>query len=213
MLTIENVCVSGFAAALRGMRNPLNSWNKSDSVITYENGSEVARIGSNDLDLMKRLCKAGSDHRKYLRMINVTMDVTAMQPWWFEFDTYKVGTVRNSCSKMHKIHSRAFTVDDFAHDGIDEVPYAQTALDGVIAACEQLRQDFNATKEKKYWRALIELLPEGFCIRATIQLNYEVLLHMYWSRKDHKLTEWHTFCDRIEDLPYFREVCLNTNEN
>ena len=101
MITIENICVSGFAAALRGMRNPLNSWKKSDSVITYENGEEVAQIGPNDLDLMKRLRKAGSDHRKYLRMINVSMDITAMQPWWFEFDTYKVGTVRNSCSKMH----------------------------------------------------------------------------------------------------------------
>ena len=200
MLTIENVCVSGFAAALRGMRNPLNSWSRSDSVIIYENGTEVAKIGPNDLDLMKRLRKAGTDHRKYLRMINVTMDITAMQPWWFEFDTYKVATVRNSCSKMH-------------HDGIDEVPYAQEALDAVIAACERLRQDFNATKEKKYWRALIELLPEGYCIRATVQLNYEVLLHMYWARKDHKLTEWHTFCHMIEELPYFREVCLAEDEN
>ncbi|MBQ6891504.1 MAG: hypothetical protein IJN47_02720, partial [Clostridia bacterium] len=149
----------------------------------------------------------------YLRMINMTMDITAMQPWWFEFDTYKVATVRNSCSKMHKIHSKAFTATDFTHDGIDEVPYAQEALDAVIAACERLRQDFNATKEKKYWRALIELLPEGYCIRATVQLNYEVLLHMYWARKDHKLTEWHTFCHMIEELPYFREVCLAEGEN
>ena len=213
MITFENISVTGFAAALRGMRNPLNSWKKSDSTITYENGEEVAHIGPNDLDLMKRLRKAGSDHRKYLRMINVTMDITAMQPWWFEFDTYKVGTVRNSCSKMHKIHSKTFTAADFAHDGIDQIPYAQEALNAVVAACEQLRQDFNATKEKKYWRALIELLPEGYCMRATVQLNYEVLLHMYWSRKDHKLTEWHDFCHMIEELPYFREVCLLEEEN
>ena len=183
MITFENISVTGFAAALRGMRNPLNSWKKSDSTITYENGEEVAHIGPNDLDLMKRLRKAGSDHRKYLRMINVTMDITAMQPWWFEFDTYKVGTVRNSCSKMHKIHSKTFTAADFAHDGIDQIPYAQEALNAVVAACEQLRQ-----------------------------MNYEVLLHMYWSRKDHKLTEWHEFCRMIEGLPYFREVCLLEEE-
>ena len=208
MIAIENIAVTGFGAALRGMRNPLNSWSKSDTTVTFENGTEVAHIGPNDLDLMKRLRKAGSDHRKYLRMINVTMDVTAMQPWWFEFDTYKVGTVRNSCSKMHKIHSRAFTAADFTHEGIDEVPYAQDALHAVIDACERLRQDFNETKEKKYWRALIELLPEGYCLRATVQLNYEVLIKMYWSRKDHKLTEWREFCRVIEELPYFREVCL-----
>ena len=213
MLKIENICVSGFAAALRGMRNPLNSWNKSDSSISYENGAETAIIGPNDLDLMKRLRKAGSDHRKYLRMINVSMDITAMQPWWFEFDTYKVGTVRNSCSKMHKIHSRKFTVDDFAHEGIEEVPYARDALNAVIEGCERLRLDFNSTHEKKYWRALIELLPEGYCMKATVQMNYEVLLHMYWSRKDHKLTEWHAFCNMIEDLPYFREVCLAEENN
>ena len=208
MIKIENICVSGFAAALRGMRNPLNSWQKSDSTFTYADGEEIARIGPNDLDLMKRLRKAGSDHRKYLRMINVTMDVTAMQPWWFEFDTYKVGTVRNSCSKMHKIHSKAFSTADFAHDGIDQVPYAKEAMDAVISACEQLRRDFNATGEKKYWRALIELLPESYCMRATVQLNYEVLLKMYWSRKGHKLTEWNDFCRMIEELPYFSEVCL-----
>ena len=208
MIAIENIAVTGFGAALRGMRNPLNSWSKSDTTVTFEKWMEVANIGPNDLDLMKRLARAGSDHRKYLRMINVTMDVTAMQPWWFEFDTYKVGTVRNSCSKMHKIHSRAFTAADFTHDGIDDVPYAQEALNAVIDACERLRQDFNATKERKYWRALIELLPEGYCIRATIQLNYEVLIKMYWSRKDHKLTEWQEFCRAIEELPYFKEVCL-----
>lgn len=208
MLTIENAAVSGWAAAVRGMRNPLNSWAKSDSSFTYEDGQEKAVLGPNDLSLMKRLTQAGSDHRKYLRMLTVSMDITAMQPWWFEFDTYKVGTVRNSCSKMHKIQSKAFVPEGFAHEGIDEIPYAREALEKVLEACERLRQDFNVTKEKKYWRALIELLPEGYEMRATVLLNYEVLLHMYYARKDHKLQEWHVFCDRVEQLPYFKEICL-----
>lgn len=208
MLRIEHAEVSGWMAAIRGMRNPLNSWDRMDSQITFEDGKELVTLGENDLSLMKRLCRAGSDHRKYLRMLTVTMDITAMQPWWFEFDTYKVGTVRNSCSKMHKIHAKPFTLEDFASAGLEEVPYAREAAEAVISVCERLRQDFNATKEKKYWRALIELLPEGYEMRATVQLNYEVLLHMYWSRKDHKLQEWHVFCDFVKALPYFSEICL-----
>lgn len=208
MLHLEHTQVSGWSAAIRGMRNPLNSWKLSDSTLVMENGQEKVCLGEKDLDLMKRLCKAGSDHRKYLRMLTVTVDIVAMQPWWFEFDTYKVGTVRNSCSKMHKIHVKPFTVEDFATEGIMEVPYAKAALEQTVGVLEQLRQDFNATKEKKYWRALIELLPEGFELRSTVQLNYEVLLHMYHSRKDHKLTEWHLFCDWVRGLPYFKEICL-----
>lgn len=208
MLRIEHAEVSGWMAAIRGMRNPLNSWDRMDSQITFKDGKELVTLGENDLSLMKRLCRAGSDHRKYLRMLTVTMDITAMQPWWFEFDTYKVGTVRNSCSKMHKIHAKPFTLEDFASAGLEEVPYAKEAAEAVISACERLRQDFNATKEKKYWRALIELLPEGYEMRATVQLNYEVLLHMYWARKDHKLQEWHVFCDFVKTLPYFSEICL-----
>ena len=210
MILFEYTKVSGWEAALRGMRNPMNSWDRSDTDFNGE--AMVQGMGINDHTLAQKLADAGQVHGKYLRMINVTVDITAPMYWWQEFDTYKVGTVRNSCSKMHKIHSKTFTTADFAHDGIDEVAYAQEALDAVIAACERLRLDFNATKEKKYWRALIELLPEGYCMRATVQLNYEVLLHMYWSRKDHKLTEWHDFCRMIEGLPYFKEVCLAEEE-
>ena len=210
MIKLERTAVMNLENAMRGARNPMNSWNRTDSYYD-ENGDYI--LGENDLDLAKRLSHAGTDHRKYMRMIFVSVDITAPLYWWKEYDTYKVATVANSTSTMHKIHSKTFTTADFAHDGIDEVPYAQGALNAVIAACERLRLDFNATKEKKYWRALIELLPEGYCMRATVQLNYEVLLHMYWSRKDHKLTEWHDFCHMIEELPYFREVCLLEEEN
>lgn len=229
MLKIENTDVFGWDAAIRGMRNPMNSWEKSDSVVCFgeciDCQSEYAdypgscpcncdnflshAIGSNDLKLMKSLAKAGSDHAKYLRMINVTMDVTAMQPWWMEFDTYKVGTVRNSCSKMHKIHVKKFTVDDFEHSGIDEVGMAaERAFFYVIEVCNWLREEFNRTQEKKYWRALIELLPEGYRMRATVQLNYEVLRHQYHARKNHKLEEWHTYCDWVETLPYAKELIV-----
>jgi hypothetical protein len=134
-------------------------------------------------------------------MINVTMDITAMQPWWSEFDTYKVGTVRNSCSKMHKIHTKGFTHDEFETYGTDLVPYAGEMLIKVAEVCQRLRDDFNQTGEKKYWRALIELLPEGYLLTATVQLNYEVLAQMYQWRHDHKLREWHVFCKMIEELP------------
>jgi hypothetical protein len=157
---------------------------------------------------MKTLSKAGPDHGKFLRMINVTFDITSMQPWWAEFDTYKVGSVRNSCSKMHKIHVKPFELADFSHEGCLEVDYAYDALLEVIEVCEKLRQDFNRTHEKKYWRALIELLPEGFNMRATVQLNYQVLKAMYNARKHHKLLEWHDFCAWCETLPYFKEICL-----
>ena len=208
MLKIENDRVSGWEAAIRGMRNPLNSWERMDSHIVWKEGREKALLGENDLSLMKKLVRAGSDHRKFLRMLTVTCDITAMQPWWAEFDTYKVGTARNSCSKMHKIHAKPFTEADFALEGAREIPYAMEGAKAMIGLCERLRQDFNATKEKKYWRALIELLPEGYEMRATVQLNYEVLLHMYYARKDHKLTEWHVLCDWMRGLPYFAEVCL-----
>lgn len=194
MLKIENTEVHGWDAAIRGMRNPKNSWDLSDS--------DFGEVGPNDLKLMKTLAYAGPDHGKFLRMITVTMDITAMQPWWFEFDTYKVGTVRNSCSKMHKIHVKQFEMDDFSHEGCDQVEYAFEALLAVVAACEKLRRDFNRTNEKKYWRALIELLPEGYNMRATVQLNYAVLKAMYHARKHHKLEEWHIFCAWIESLPY-----------
>lgn len=210
MITIENVAVSGFEAAVRGMRNAHESWSRSDSMYKVLNAEDAEfgcaprvefAIGSNDRELMIKLCKAGSDHRKYLRMIDVSLDITAMQPWWAEFDTYKVGTVRNSCSKMHRIHVKTFSKDDFEHLGINEVPYATDALSAVIDACERLRNDFNATDDKRYWRALIELLPEGYRMRSTVHLNYEVLRNMYHARKAHKLVEWQDFCRWIETLP------------
>lgn len=215
MLKVEHTDVYGFESAIRGMRNPMNSWSKSDSYWTHIENPETLNtapfqffLGENDLKLMKSLSKAGNDHAKFLRMINVTVDITAMQPWWSEFDTYKVGTVRNSCSKMHKIHVKPFELSDFTHEGCYEVEYAYGSLLSVIETCERLRQDFNRTKDKKYWRALIELLPEGYRMRATVQLNYQVLKSMYFARKNHKMDEWHTFCNWIETLPYFREICL-----
>lgn len=192
-MKITEIEVTGWNAAIRGMRNPKESWKKIDS--------QGENVGQADMKLMTDLAKAGGCHRKYMRMINVTMDITAMQPWWSEFDTYKVGTVRNSCSKMHKIHTKNFSHDDFETYGIDAVPYASDTLLRVAETCQRLRDDFNRTGEKKYWRALIELLPEGYMLTATVQLNYEVLANMYRWRHNHKLKEWHTFCEMIEHLP------------
>lgn len=196
MIKIENTHVDNIVRAVYSARNAMNSWDKSDSDWNTDS------LGENDLKLAKSLSKAGSDHGKFLRMITVTVDITAMQPWWAEFDTYKVGTVRNSCSKMHKIHVKPFELSDFTHEGCYKVDYAYGALLSVIETCERLRQDFNRTKDKKYWRALIELLPEGYRMRATVQLNYQVLKSMYFARRNHKLDEWHTLCDWIEKLPY-----------
>lgn len=217
MIKIENISTYGFEAAVRGMRNPMDSWDKSDSYWgLMEDESPINPcdepfyfIGENDLALMRKLAKAGTDHSKYLRMITVTMDITAPTFWWSECDTYKVGTVRNSCSKMHKIHVKPFTIEDFSHEGCSEVDYAYGALLATIDACERLRQDFNETQDKKYWRALIELLPEEFNIKATLQLNYEVLRNMYFARKNHKLVEWREFCEVVEGLPYFKEIFLD----
>jgi hypothetical protein len=181
----------------------MNSWDKSDSDLAND------ILGEKDLTLAKKLAHAGTDHSKYLRMITVTTDITAPTFWWSECDTYKVGTVRNSCSKMHKIHVKPFTIEDFSHEGCSEVEYAYGALLATIDICERLRHDFNETQDKKYWRALIELLPEGFNLKATLQLNYEVLRNMYFARKNHKLVEWRELCKVIEDLPYFKEIFLD----
>ena len=204
MIKIENVEVVGWESAIRGMRNPMNSWDKSDSVILPT--ENIIDVGKNDLDLMKRLVKAGTDHRKFMRMITVYVDVTAPLYWWAEYDTYKVGTVRNSCSKMHKIHIKPFVLDDFSHEGCDEITLAKDAMRYVIFVCEGLRELFNTTQEKKYWRAIIELLPESYNQRATLMLNYEVLANIYHSRKSHKLDCWRTFCEWIETLPYAKEL-------
>ena len=221
MIKIENTEVNGFEAAIRGMRNPLNSWDKSDSEPgepdMYENCANCTVgeyfVGKNDLELMKKLSKAGTDHSKYLRFITVTADITAPMFWWFEYDTYKVGTVKNSCSKMHKIHVKPFNYNDFTHEGIDEVAKEYVSLKSVfityILILEWLRVKFNETQEKKYWRALIEMLPESYNMRATVLTNYQVLKSQYEARKSHKLDEWHDFCHWCESLPYFKEVCID----
>lgn len=209
MIKIENTDVYGFEAAIRGMRNPKNSWEKSDS-IDYGWGFVV---GQNDIELMKSLSKAGTDHSKYLRFITITADITAPMFWWFEYDTYKVGTVKNSCSKMHKIHIKPFLYDDFTHEGIDEVttdyPELKRIFRNYIETIEELRLLFNKTQEKKYWRALIEMLPESYNMRATVLMNYQVLKNMYHARKNHKLDCWIEFCKWIEELPYAKELICN----
>ena len=220
MIKLENIDVYGWEAAIRGMRNPMNSWDKSDTdfefidceMCPYFGKPDLCdtlhclALGKSDLKLMKNLANAGDDHGKFLRMINVTMDITCHHAFWAEFDTYKVGTVRNSCSKMHKIHVKPFEVQDFSHEGCDMIQYATETFRDVIATCEQLRQDFNRTQDKSYWRALIELLPMGYNIKATVQLNYQVLKHMYHARKNHKLVEWRIFCNLIKSLPYAAEL-------
>ena len=223
MIKIEKTEVVGWEAAIRGMRNPMNSWDKSDSreVTVADYMSSLTPwdlknsyvIGPNDHELMMKLRNAGTDHRKFMRMIAVYVDVTAMQPWWSEFDTYKVGSVRNSCSKMHKIHVKEFAEDDFEHKGIDECgDFTKNVFKVVVEQCEVLRQKFNVTQDKKYWRALIELLPEGYRMRATVMLNYEVLANIYKSRKNHRLDEWVEFCKWIESLPYSELIIGGRNE-
>lgn len=226
MIKFENIDVYGFEAAIRGMRNPKNSWNLSDSF--FENG-RIEVIGDKDLKLMKTLSKAGNDHGKFLRMINVTMDITAPLYWWKEFDTYKIGTVANSCSTMHKIQDKEFTLDDFSveHLSNDEaltltiyptlggtiVPISSSALEVfnqvIISLLNDYRNEFNKTGNKSYWWQMIQLLPTSYNQKRTVQMNYAVLKNIYFARKDHKLDEWHDFCSMIETLPYAKElICL-----
>ena len=201
MLKIERVQVMNLENAMRGARNPLNSWHLSDSYYD-EKGNYV--LGEKDLDLAKRLCRAGSDHRKFVRMILVSMDVTAPLYWWKEYDTYKVGTVANSCSTMHKIHSRPFALDDFSHDHM--TPDALAHFSDYIAYLEQVRLHYMETKGKALWYDMIQLLPSSYNQLRTCSLNYETLINIYHARKDHKLEEWHTFCHAIEGLPYASEL-------
>lgn len=222
MIKIEETETYGWEAAIRGMRNPKNSWDKSDSAfgrnlaIPYaQNNSSIwfnkygveMYIGDNDLDLMRRLCSAGSDHRKFMRMIVVYCDITAPLYWWKEFDTYKVGTVENSCSTMHKIHTKEFTTDDFSHEHIlcetfTGMVNPTTLLNGIVDALNQNRELYLQTKNKTYWWQMIQLLPSSYNQKRTVMMNYEVLANMYNSRKNHKLDEWHDFCDWIKTLPY-----------
>lgn len=204
MIKVENIDVYGFEVAIRGMRNPMNSWDKSDSEFVPWDNTDF-EIGENDLKLMQNLCKAGSDHRKFMRMINVTMDITAPLYWWKEFDTYKVGTVANSCSTMHKIHAKEFTLEDFSYEHLDTGWYA-CLNETIIPLLNKARDKFIETKDKYYWWQLIQLLPASYNQRRTVQLNYETLLNMYRARKNHKLDCWKDFCKTIEELPYFMEI-------
>lgn len=233
MLKIENTEVIGWEHAIRGMRNPKNSWEKSDSnwryvapaqreshiLASYSDDSEFW-IGPNDADLMNRLRNAGTDHRKFMRMITVYLDITAPLYWWKEFDTYKVGTVANSCSTMHKIAAKEFTPEDFSHEHLlnmanndaGDALFLNDAnnirVDGddllglTINVLNYYRGRYIKTKDKRYWWQLIQLLPSSYNQRRTVMLNYEVLANIYKSRRNHKLDEWHTFCDWIESLPY-----------
>ena len=202
MIKLEITEVFGWEAAIRGMRNPLNSWNKSDSGWDGFGDMDGYSVGTNDLALMKSLSKAGNDHAKFLRMINATVDITAPLYWWKEYDTYKVGTVANSCSTMHKIHDKEFTLDDFSVDEI--LPIHQLIVEELNCA----RESFLDTKDKKYWKRMIQLLPTSYNQKRTVQLNYQVLKSMYFARKNHKLDEWHQFCEWVEKLPYFKEICI-----
>lgn len=250
MITIEKTEVFGWEAAIRGLRNPMNSWEKSDSgICNFEcdlecvdlkcpwEGAEPDKclsfhVGPNDLKLMKTLANAGTDHRKFMRMIVVSMDITAPLYWWKEFDTYKVGTVANSCSTMHKIHAKAFTLKDFScehlidyvNDGVElpsehepgiELFSAVDILNTTIIALNTYRKRYLEAKTKpmkdetkraevmkKYWWQMIQLLPSSYNQKRTVMLNYEVLANIYKSRRNHKLDEWHVFCDWIETLPY-----------
>ncbi len=203
MIKVERISVMNMENAIRGARNPLNSWARMDS--SYDKDGNYV-LGENDLSLAHRLAKAGSDHRKFLRQIIVSMDITAPLYWWKEFDTYKVGTVANSTSTMHKIQAKEFSREDFSCDRLTED--AMAVLDSVIAYLEDQRLKFLETKEKSYWHNMIQLLPSSFNQMRTVSMNYEVLINIYYARRYHKLAEWHTLCEEIEKLPYAKELIL-----
>lgn len=240
MITVENVSVWGFEHAIRGMRNPMNSWDKSDSHFHYNDciycvhehedcgknhrvmyGGVCFNIGENDLDLMRRLYKAGNEHRKFLRQIFVCMDITAPLYWWKEFDTYKVGTVANSCSTMHKIHAKKFTLDDFSCEHlindildetcvivgeIDELYAPKDVLEFIIRSLNVNRDTYLKTNDKKYWWQMIQLLPSSYNQKRTITMNYENVVNIINQRQYHKLDEWIMFVQDLKALPYIREI-------
>ncbi len=201
MLTLKNTSVMNFENAIRGARNPMNSWGRMDSH-TEPDGTFV--FGPNDLDLAMRLAKAGSDHRKYLRMIFVSVDVTAPLYWWKEYDTYKVATVANSTSTIHKIHSKPFSMDDFSCDHMTDS--TKKFMETIVSELETIRLRFKETKSKEDWYDMIQLLPSSYNQMRTCTFNYETLINIYRARKNHKLAEWHTFCDWIETLPYAEQL-------
>ena len=196
MIKIENIDVYGFGTAIRGARNPMNSWDRMDS--GYNNGE--FEIGENDYKLLKNLTIAGPEHRKWNRMVTVTMDITAPLYWWKEYDTYKVGTVANSCSTMHKIQAKEFALDDFSNEHL--VKGYEGALKVTMNALNEARKRFNETKDKVYWWQMIQLLPTSYNQKRTVHLNYEVLGTIYHQRRHHKLDEWVEFCNMIKTLPY-----------
>lgn len=213
MISLSNAVVFGWHSAIMGMRNPMNSWANSDSAFFSDFS---CKIGQNDLALMKALIKSGTEHRKFLRMLHVQMDIEAPLYWWKEFETYKIGTVSNSCSTMHKIAANEFTLDDFSHEHIGDVPNCDpmyyAALEGTIMALNEARRCFIDTKDKKFWWQMIQLLPSSYNQLRTVDLNYEVLLNQYFQRKDHKLDEWRIYCEQIKCFPYlndFIEVLKN----
>ena len=215
MIKITNAEVFGWDAAIRGMRNPMNSWDRSDSFVCEGKdacvGDCYSCIGNADHALMKKLVKAGSDHAKFMRMINVTMDVTAPLYWWSEYDTYKVGTVANSCSKMHKIADKEFTLEDFSHEHL-----MQGGLECIKNLCKDLnmcREQYLAKHDKEWWWQMIQILPSSYNQKRTVQLNYAVLRNMYHARRNHKLDEWHDFCSWVETLPYAELITLGGNYN
>lgn len=200
MISLSNAVVFGWHSAIMGMRNPMNSWSKSDSVL-YDDFS--CKIGQNDLDLMKKLIKAGAEHRKFLRMLHVQMDIEAPLYWWKEFETYKIGTVSNSCSTMHKIAAKEFTIEDFSVEHLlaENIVYFGKTIERLNNA----RNKFLETKDKKYWWQMIQLLPSSYNQLRTVDLNYEVLLSQYFQRKDHKLDEWRIYCEQIKCFPYLND--------
>ena len=237
MIRIENTGVFGWGAAIRGMRNPMNSWDKSDShpFIFQEDGYYV---GENDLKLMKSLSKAGDDHGKFLRYLVVYVDITAPLYWWKEFKTYRkdrkfmddgdeildpdafeMHIETNSCSTMHKIHAKEFTIDDFSHEHLSkgEGGYyyegSYWVLNNLVTCLNKYREEYLKTKDKKCWYQMIQLLPNSYNQKRTVKLNYQVLKNMYHAHKNHKLDEWHAYCDWIESLPYFKEMCLEDKED
>ena len=201
MIKPERTSVMNFENALRGMRNPMNSWDKSDSVF-----NPALCIGPNDLDLAQRLVGAGSDDRKFLRQIFVSVDVTAPLYWWKEMDQYRVAVTTNSTSTMHKIHAKEFTPDDFSHEHLS-AEYLES-LNLTIAILNKARRKYNETKDKQYWHNMIQLLPSSYNQMRTCTLNYENLINIYFARRYNKLDEWHKFCDWIVGLPYFKEICI-----
>ena len=206
MLKVENVEVYGWEAAIRGARNPMNSWDRIDSKFYITKLRNNCKIGPNDYEMLKKLCIAGKDHRKWMRMVNVVMDITSPLYWWKEYDTYKVGTVANSCSTMHKMHAKEFTLGDFSHEHLNFDSIEM--LEHILTGLNSYRDDYLETKDKNYWWQMIQMLPSSYNQKRTVQLNYEVLNTMYHARKSHKLDEWRTLCDVIKELPYSEFITM-----